>query len=78
MNIGGGDEVIVPSNTFIATALAVTYAGAELVLVEPDIRTFNLDPSLIESAISEKTKADFPIPGFELRIQNSPLWKSRI
>lgn len=57
MNIGEGDEVIVPSNTFIATALAVSYAGAIPVLVEPDLRTYNLDPSLIEEAITDKTKA---------------------
>lgn len=57
MNIGEGDEVIVPSNTYIATALAVTYVGAKLVFVEPDINTFNINPSLIEDAITENTKA---------------------
>ncbi|WP_434640828.1 DegT/DnrJ/EryC1/StrS family aminotransferase [Thermoanaerobacterium thermosaccharolyticum] len=56
-DIGFGDEVIVPSNTFIATALAVSYTGAKPIFVEPDIRTYNIDPSLIESAITEKTKA---------------------
>ena len=56
-NIGDGDEVIVPSNTFIASALAVSYVGAKVVFVEPDIRTFNIDPSKIEKAITEKTKA---------------------
>ena len=61
LGIGEGDEVIIPSNTFIATALAVTYAGANLVLVEPDIRTFNIDPSKIENAITEKTKAIMPV-----------------
>ncbi len=55
--IGKGDEVIVPSNTFIATALAVTYVGATPVFVEPNINDFNIDPSLIEAKISEKTKA---------------------
>ena len=59
--VGEGDEVIVPSNTFIATVLAVTYVGAKPVLVEPDIRTFNINPSLIESCISEKTKAIIPV-----------------
>ena len=48
-----GDEVIVPSNTYIATALAVTYVGATPVFVEPDIRTFNIDPSKIEEAITD-------------------------
>lgn len=56
-SIGAGDEVIVPSNTYIATALAVTYTGAKPVFVEPDIRTYNLDPSKIEEAITPKTKA---------------------
>lgn len=55
--IGKGDEVIVPSNTFIATVLAVSYAGATPVLVEPDIGNYNIDPSKIEEKISDKTKA---------------------
>ena len=45
-DIGNDDEVIVPANTFIATALAVTYVGAKPVLVEPDINTYNIDPKL--------------------------------
>ena len=61
LGIGAGDEVIVPSNTYIASALAVTYAGAKPVFVEPDIRTFNIDPSQIEAAITEKTKAIMPV-----------------
>ena len=61
MDIGEGDEVIIPSNTYIATALAVTYVGATPVLVEPDIRTFNINPSLIEFAITERTKAIIPV-----------------
>lgn len=61
LNIGEGDEVIVPSNTYIATALAVTYVGAKPVFVEPDIRTFNINPALIEAAITEKTKAIMPV-----------------
>lgn len=56
-DIGEGDEVIVPSNTFIATALAVTYTGAMPVLVEPDIRTYTLDVSLVKAKITNKTKA---------------------
>ena len=59
--IGEGDEVIVPSNTYIATALAVTYVGAKPVFVEPDIRTFNIDPNRIEEAINERTKAIMPV-----------------
>lgn len=61
LGIGAGDEVIVPANTYIATALAVTYVGAQVVLVEPDIRTFNIDPSKIEAVITEKTKAIMPV-----------------
>ena len=61
LQIGEGDEVIVPSNTFIATALAVTYAGARPVFVEPDIRTFNLDPLRIEEAVTERTRAIIPV-----------------
>ena len=55
--IGDGDEVIVPSNTFIATALAVTYVGATPIFVEPIIEEFNIDPSLIEEKITSRTKA---------------------
>lgn len=61
LGIGAGDEVIVPSNTFIATALAVTYCGATPVFVEPDINTYNIDSSKIEEKISEKTKAIMPV-----------------
>ncbi len=57
MEIGAGDEVIVPSNTFIATALAVSFAGAVPVFVEPDICTYNIDIRLIEAKITKKTRA---------------------
>lgn len=59
--IGPGDEVIVPTHTFIATWLAVSYAGATPVPVEPDPRTFNLDPARIERAITPKTRAILPV-----------------
>ena len=61
LGIGEGDEVIVPSNTYIATALAVTYVGAKPVFVEPVIDTFNIDPSLIEEKITPATKAIMPV-----------------
>lgn len=61
LGVGVGDEVILPSNTYIATALAVTYVGATPVLVEPDIRTFNIDPNKIEEKITEKTKVIMPV-----------------
>lgn len=61
LGIKEGDEIIVPSNTYIATALAVTYVGATPVFVEPDIRTFNIDPTKIEASITDKTKAIMPV-----------------
>ena len=60
-NIGEGDEVIVPSNTYIATWLAVSYVGAKVVPVEPDINTYNLNPDLVEEKITRKTKAIMPV-----------------
>jgi len=59
--IGPGDEVIVPSNTYIATWLAVSHCGATPVPVEPDLATFNLDPSRIAAAITPRTKAILPV-----------------
>jgi dTDP-4-amino-4,6-dideoxygalactose transaminase len=59
--IGAGDEVIVPTNTFIATWLAVSYAGAKPVPVEPDPLTHNLDPAQIEAAITPRTRAIMPV-----------------
>ena len=61
LGIKSGDEVIVPSNTFIATALAVTYTGATPVFVEPDINTYNINPAKIEEKITEKTRAIIPV-----------------
>ncbi len=51
------DEVIVPSNTYIATILAILHAGLKPVLVEPDISTYNIDPDKIEEKITPNTKA---------------------
>ncbi|MBD5467261.1 MAG: DegT/DnrJ/EryC1/StrS family aminotransferase [Lachnospiraceae bacterium] len=55
--IGAGDEVLVPANTFIATALAVSYAGATPVFVDCDESTYNMDPNLVEDKITAHTKA---------------------
>lgn len=55
--IGDGDEVIVPANTYIATWLACTYAGAKPVPIEPVQATYNIDPTRIESAITPRTRA---------------------
>lgn len=57
LNISSGDEVIVPTLTFIATANAVTYTGARPVFVDSELETWNIDPNEIESAINSKTKA---------------------
>ena len=59
--IGKGDEVIVPSNTYIATWLAVSYAEATVVPVECDPKTYNLDPARIAAAITPRTKAIMPV-----------------
>ena len=59
--IGPGDEVIVPSNTYIATWLAVTHAGATPVPVEPDEAIYNIDPERIEDAITPRTRAIMPV-----------------
>jgi dTDP-4-amino-4,6-dideoxygalactose transaminase len=61
MKIGPGDEVIVPANTYIATWLAVSYAGATPVPVEPDPQSFNLDPARIEEAVTPRTRAVMPV-----------------
>jgi dTDP-4-amino-4,6-dideoxygalactose transaminase len=61
LDIQAEDEIIVPSNTYIATSLAVTYVGATPIFVEPDIQTFNLDPRRIEEKITKKTKAIIPV-----------------
>lgn len=61
LDIGPGDEVIVPSNTYIATVLAASYVGATPVFVEPDDATFNINPALIEAAITPRTKAIMPV-----------------
>lgn len=57
LRVGAGDEVIVPSHTFIATWLAVSACGARLVPVEPDAATCNIDPARIEAAITPRTRA---------------------
>ncbi len=61
LGVGVGDEVIVPSNTYIATALAVSQVGARPIFVEPNLNTYNINPLLIEDAITPKTKAIMPV-----------------
>lgn len=61
LDIGPGDEVVVPANTYIASWLAISYAGATPVPVEPDPLTYNLDPARIEEAITSRTRAIMPV-----------------
>jgi dTDP-4-amino-4,6-dideoxygalactose transaminase len=61
LGIGAGDEVIIPVNTFIATAEAVSMTGAKPVLVDVDDRTHLIDPALVERAITPRTKAMIPV-----------------
>lgn len=61
LGIGVGDEVIVPSNTYIASWLAVSYVGATLIPVEPRLETYNINPDLIEEKITSSTKAIMPV-----------------
>lgn len=61
LNVGGGDEVIIPSYTFIATALAVLATGAMPVFVDTDPETFQLDVNKIESKITSRTRAILPV-----------------
>jgi dTDP-4-amino-4,6-dideoxygalactose transaminase len=61
VGVCAGDEVIIPSNTYIATALAVSYVGATPIFVEPNVETCNIDPKNIQAAITSKTKAIMPV-----------------
>lgn len=74
-DIGNGDEVIVPSNTYIATWLAVSYTGATPVPVEPLELTYNLDPEKVEIAITPKTRAILPVHLYGLLADMDPLMK---
>ena len=61
LGVGPGDEVIVPANTYIATALAVSEVGADVVLVDCDPATYNVDPGALEAAVTPRTKALLPV-----------------
>ncbi len=61
LGIGEGDEVIVPSNTYIATVLAISFVGATPIFVEPRINSYNLNPDVLEAAITKNTKAIMPV-----------------
>ena len=72
-DVGPGDEVIVPSNTYIATALAASHVGARVVFVEPDPSTHNLDANRIEAAVTEKTKVIMPVHLYGLPADMDPI-----
>lgn len=74
-DIGPGHEVIVPSNTYIATWLAVSYVGATPVPVEPDPVTFNLDPARIKTAITPRTRAILPVHLYGQPADMNPIMK---
>jgi len=75
LGIGKDDEVIVPSNTYIATLVAVSRVGATPILVEPKIDTYNIDPKNIERAITKKTKAIIPVHLFGQACQMDAIMK---
>ena len=71
---GPGDEIIVPSNTYIATILAISQNGCTPVLVEPDINTYNINPDLIEAAITSKTKAIMVVHLYGQAVEMEKVW----
>lgn len=71
---GAGDEIIVPSNTYIATILAISENGCTPILVEPDIHTYNIDPDKIEAAITPKTKAIMVVHLYGQAVQMQKVW----
>ena len=75
LGIKEGDVVIVPSNTYIATALAVTYVGATPIFVEPNINTFNIEPQNIEEKITAKTKVIMPVHLYGQACDMEPIMK---
>ena len=75
MGFGVGDEIIVPSNTYIASILAITQNGCTPVLVEPDINTYNINPNLIEEKITSKTKAIMVVHLYGQAVQMEKIWQ---
>ena len=71
---GVGDEIIVPSNTYIATILAISENNCTPVLVEPDINTYNINPDLIEEKITDKTKAIIVVHLYGQAVQMDKIW----
>jgi len=73
--IGASDEVIVPANTYIASWLAVSYTGAKPIPVEPDPRTYNIDPERIEATITPRTKAIMPVHLYGQPVKMKKIWE---
>ena len=71
---GGGDEIIVPANTYIATILAISENGCKPVLVEPDINTYNINPDLIEEKITPRTKAIMVVHLYGQAVPMEKIW----
>ena len=71
--VGPGDEVVVPSNTYVATALAVSESGAQIVFAEPDPATHNLDPARLEAAVTPRTRAVIPVHLYGLPADMAPI-----
>lgn len=72
---GNGDEIIVPANTYIATILAISENGCIPILVEPDIKTYNINPDSIEEKITSKTKAIMVVHLYGQAVQMGKIWK---
>lgn len=72
---GKGDEIIVPANTYIASILAISENGCTPVLVEPDINTYNINPELIESKITDRTKAIMVVHLYGQAVQMDKIWE---
>ena len=73
LGIGGGDEVITVPNTFIATAEAISFCGARPIFIDVDETTYNMDPDLIEAAITPRTKAIIPVHLFGQMAEIDPI-----
>lgn len=72
---GPGDEIIVPANTYIASVLAISENGCKPVLVDPDLDTYNINPDLIERAITPKTKAIMVVHLYGQAVEMEKIWK---
>ena len=72
---GAGDEIIAPANTYIASILAITQNNCTPVLVEPDLKTYNINPDLIEEKITPKTKAIMVVHLYGQAVEMEKIWE---